>query len=139
MTDPNEPQQARPYDVGYGKPPKHSQFKKGKSGNPKGRSCRIYDPIASGRRALKRRIKVQRHGCIANTTYYDLFFEALMKDALAGRAHARSMVLRFLLEFGMQDTAFGMPVNEEIIRAKRLQDEINDYVRRRKGKRYSPA
>ena len=28
------------YEVGYGKPPKHSQFKKGKSGNPGGRpSC----------------------------------------------------------------------------------------------------
>jgi hypothetical protein len=26
-----------PYKVGYGKPPKRSQFEKGKSGNPKGR------------------------------------------------------------------------------------------------------
>jgi hypothetical protein len=26
------------YEVGYGKPPKHSRFKKGKSGNPQGRS-----------------------------------------------------------------------------------------------------
>jgi Family of unknown function (DUF5681) len=25
------------YEVGFGKPPKHSQFQKGKSGNPKGR------------------------------------------------------------------------------------------------------
>ncbi len=25
------------YEVGYGKPPKNTQFKKGKSGNPKGR------------------------------------------------------------------------------------------------------
>ena len=25
------------YEVGYGKPPKHSQFKKGVSGNPRGR------------------------------------------------------------------------------------------------------
>jgi len=25
------------YEVGYGKPPKHSQFKKGTSGNPRGR------------------------------------------------------------------------------------------------------
>ena len=25
------------YEVGYGKPPKHSQFKTGQSGNPKGR------------------------------------------------------------------------------------------------------
>jgi len=26
-----------PYDVGYGKPPKQSRFKKGHSGNPYGR------------------------------------------------------------------------------------------------------
>jgi hypothetical protein len=26
-----------PYDVGYGKPPKHTQFKPGHSGNPRGR------------------------------------------------------------------------------------------------------
>ena len=25
------------YEIGYGKPPKHIQFKKGQSGNPKGR------------------------------------------------------------------------------------------------------
>ena len=25
------------YEVGYGKPPKHSQFKRGQSGNPQGR------------------------------------------------------------------------------------------------------
>ncbi len=25
------------YDVGYGRPPKHTRFKKGRSGNPKGR------------------------------------------------------------------------------------------------------
>ncbi len=27
----------RDYEVGYGKPPRHSRFKKGRSGNPKGR------------------------------------------------------------------------------------------------------
>jgi Family of unknown function (DUF5681) len=27
----------RDYDVGYGKPPRHSRFKKGQSGNPRGR------------------------------------------------------------------------------------------------------
>jgi hypothetical protein len=26
------------YDVGYGKPPLHTRFRKGQSGNPKGRS-----------------------------------------------------------------------------------------------------
>jgi hypothetical protein len=31
------PEQGAPYEVGYAKPPKSSQFSKGVSGNPKGR------------------------------------------------------------------------------------------------------
>lgn len=33
----NENHNQNDYEVGYKKPPKHSQFKKGQSGNPKGR------------------------------------------------------------------------------------------------------
>jgi uncharacterized protein DUF5681 len=32
------PENERDYDVGYGKPPCHTRFKKGQSGNPRGRS-----------------------------------------------------------------------------------------------------
>ncbi|MGE0409899.1 MAG: DUF5681 domain-containing protein [Amphiplicatus sp.] len=35
MTDSND--ETRDYEVGYGKPPRRTQFKKGQSGNPKGR------------------------------------------------------------------------------------------------------
>lgn len=38
-------------DAGFKKPPKHSQFKKGRSGNPRGRP-RKYDPAAE-RKQLK--------------------------------------------------------------------------------------
>ena len=31
------------YEVGYGRPPKHTQFKPGKSGNPKGRSPQSHN------------------------------------------------------------------------------------------------
>jgi Family of unknown function (DUF5681) len=31
------PDQKRDYEVGYGKPPPHTRFKKGQSGNPRGR------------------------------------------------------------------------------------------------------
>ncbi|MDT9597925.1 DUF5681 domain-containing protein [Sphingosinicella rhizophila] len=44
MSDPNEPQDDCPekkgkgdYDVGYGRPPKHTRFKPGQCPNPKGR------------------------------------------------------------------------------------------------------
>src|SRR5215472_13361203 len=31
------PEASRDYEVGYGKPPRHTRFKKGQSGNPRGR------------------------------------------------------------------------------------------------------
>jgi hypothetical protein len=31
------PRRKRDYEVGYGKPPRHTRFKKGQSGNPRGR------------------------------------------------------------------------------------------------------
>jgi len=37
MTNKNFPVPHRRYEVGYGKPPRETQFKKGRSGNPKGR------------------------------------------------------------------------------------------------------
>ena len=37
MTDVPKPPRSADYEVGYGKPPKSGQFKKGQSGNPKGR------------------------------------------------------------------------------------------------------
>jgi hypothetical protein len=37
---------SKDYDVGYGRPPKKSRFKKGTSGNPSGRPCgkRLSNP-----------------------------------------------------------------------------------------------
>ena len=36
----------RDYEVGYGKPPVHSRFKPGQSGNPKGRRTRKTEPAS---------------------------------------------------------------------------------------------
>ena len=41
------------YEVGYGKPPRHTRFPKGRSGNPKGRPPRSKNIGALLTRALR--------------------------------------------------------------------------------------
>jgi len=62
MTDASEPK--GDYEVGYGKPPKHSQFKPGQCGNPSGRPKRrrIQTPIFYIIEELKKPMVVQEGG-----------------------------------------------------------------------------
>ena len=55
------------YDVGYGKPPKHSQFKKGVCPNPKGRGKRgelplreILDSVLNATTSFRERGKLKK-------------------------------------------------------------------------------
>jgi hypothetical protein len=47
------------YEVGYGKPPRDSQFKKGQSGNPKGRSKNTRNLKTDLAKILQKRISVR--------------------------------------------------------------------------------
>ncbi len=46
------------YEVGYGKPPKHAQFKKGQGGNPKGRPRKIKKHADAGLEELLAEVQV---------------------------------------------------------------------------------
>jgi hypothetical protein len=48
MTRAKKPNPPRPYTVGYGKPPVHTRFQKGVSGNPRGRPRGIAPSTARG-------------------------------------------------------------------------------------------
>ena len=58
MTKDNK-KKKRDYDVGYAKPPKESQFKKGESGNRKGRPKGAKGVLASLKRELESKITVR--------------------------------------------------------------------------------
>lgn len=50
------------YDVGYGKPPAHSQFKKGQSGNPNGRPKGSANLATTLRRTLNEKVTIVENG-----------------------------------------------------------------------------
>ena len=52
-------EERKDYEVGYGKPPAHGRFQKGRSGNPKGRPKGAKGFLASVQRELERKITVR--------------------------------------------------------------------------------
>ena len=59
------------YPVGYKKPPAASQFKRGQSGNPKGRPKKSLNVSSTIRKALRERITVQKNGKPRHMTKFE--------------------------------------------------------------------
>ena len=57
MKKPNQPQSTTSYDVGYRRPPKANQFRKGRSGNPRGRKPSEENFLSIFKRIAARRSK----------------------------------------------------------------------------------
>src|SRR5579864_5263609 len=56
------PEKPRDYEVGFGKPPRHSRFVKGRSGNPKGRPNGSKNLATLFREALNETVTVVENG-----------------------------------------------------------------------------
>jgi Family of unknown function (DUF5681) len=81
------------YKIGYGKPPKHSRFKKGKSGNPKGRPKESLSLANDLSAELGEDITVSEEGRRRKVTKQRALVKALLAKALAGDVRATSAVL----------------------------------------------
>ena len=82
MTDDNDGK--LPYEVGRGKPPQHTQFVKGKSGNPKGRPKGSRNFATVIQNELKRRIAVNEDGKRKKITKREAVAKQLVNKAAAG-------------------------------------------------------
>ena len=78
------------YDVGYGRPPKHTQFKKGQSGNPKGRKKGARGLKTDLRSELNERIEITENGKTVKLTKQQLMVKQLAAKAIKGDVRAIS-------------------------------------------------
>ena len=84
---------AEDYEVGYGKPPQHTRFKKGRSGHPEGRprgSTNITSEL-EGLLAAKTTIKV--NGAVQKVRTARAICLALIQKALGGDVRAFSKIV----------------------------------------------
>ena len=77
-----------PFDVGYGRPPKHSQFKPGQSGNLRGRPARPKVIDESLARELETKITVTEGGARKTMTKGQATAKRLVEKALKGDMQA---------------------------------------------------
>ena len=72
------------YEVGYGKPPKHSQFKKGQSGNPRGRRKGSRNLKTDVKDTLTQRVRLTKDGKPKTVSTQQAALLRLREKALAG-------------------------------------------------------
>ena len=93
-TDPSDAP-ADDYAVGYGRPPKSTQFKSGKSGNPRGRPKGVKSVGRLLKDALARRLTIQLNGQERSMGAQDLIIQGLVYDA--SRRDPKAVKLLFAL------------------------------------------
>jgi hypothetical protein len=88
--------------VGYMSPPEHTRFKKGKSGNPKGRPKKKDDIFTLLQRVLKRKVRV--NGADQQMPIREALIRKLRELALSGDPRAINLQRRIMEEAGADQT-----------------------------------
>jgi hypothetical protein len=81
-----------PYEVGFGKPPERSRFKKGRSGNPKGRPRKKPDLYSELTKVLREKITITIDGQQEKVTVQHALLRRLRDQALRGEPWAGKLL-----------------------------------------------
>jgi hypothetical protein len=88
-----------PYEVGFGKPPKQTQFQKGRSGNPKGRPKGSKNIFALIRKILDAKVIAKGSGGSRSMTMQEAMIRQLFNKAANGDLKAIQHVIQLMKEF----------------------------------------
>jgi hypothetical protein len=89
------------YEVGYKKPPRNTQFRKGKSGNPAGRPKRAVNVQASLHKTLTEPVQVRINGKLKKMSTWDAFLMNQKTEMLKGDPKAIAMFLKMMIAADM--------------------------------------
>lgn len=83
------------YEVGYGKPPKHTQFKPGYSGNKKGRLKGSANLFTAVEKLQNERVRIVHNGKQKSISVTEAILRKAGMDTLNGNAKAQKIMLDY--------------------------------------------
>ncbi|MET0085273.1 MAG: DUF5681 domain-containing protein [Sedimenticola sp.] len=86
------------YEVGYGKPPKATQFQPGKSGNPKGRPKGRKNLKTDLQEVLNEKVQVNAGGQTHMVTKQRAMLMRAIEQALQGNARTTELLVKLALQ-----------------------------------------
>lgn len=84
------------YEVGYGKPPSHSRFKAGRSGNPKGRPKGSKSIGIMAKDTIMRKVTIVEGGKPKKVNAVEAVFLRIIKGAMEGDSRTTDKLLKIL-------------------------------------------
>jgi hypothetical protein len=116
-----------PNTVGYGKPPKATRFKKGQSGNPKGRPQGSLNVAVVFVKTLRERVVINENGRRRTVTKLEAALKQLVNRAAGGELRALRQLVELARDAEAKQALPGMqgPVIGE------LDHEVMDGILRR--------
>lgn len=90
---------AKDYEVGYGKPPKHTRFKKGQSGNSKGRPKGQKNMRTIVNSVLDRTVTITENGQTRPVKFLEAFVNQMAAKALNGSTRDQIALLKAMHDY----------------------------------------
>ena len=117
------------YQVGYGKPPQHTRFKKGESGNPTGRPKGSKNLTTLLEKELKQRVVVTENGRRRSITKQEAMVKHLVNKAVSGDRPLMQLLLDEirLLEARAASSPLGTNLDEA---DREVMHQIQERMRR---------
>jgi hypothetical protein len=97
-----------PNEVGYGKPPRATRFRKGVSGNPKGRPRGSLNVATVFTKTLRERVVINEHGQRKAVTKLEAALKQLVNKAASGDLRALRQLVELARDAEAKQTASGI-------------------------------